>query len=330
MLGLEAKCIAFLVNLPVGSCNGSVEKISGIELNAGLVGQHFEHSAGRGLVSFGGHYDFFSVAFEYPILIVAARQLELLVIGIDTRSDGGRLEEIKGSAGYRSKFAGWNQVLIYRSVAVGIDLHRVAQDVSVPLALEVEVRMVSKIEHSVSVGSCRVVDAKFVAFQGVAHGRCQISGKPFLAILADILQFHAVLGFRAGPNLLVEPVETSVQRVVAIVLRYVVGLSIQLKRAARNAIGVAADNRPHVGLVSRLHVPIESVETKYDIRGLSVAVGRFDRLHDSAVGEDLNGYLAVLQGVQIDRLAVRRTRCLFGNLPQHLHHQHQYHEKYKD
>src|SRR5271157_4316114 len=142
VLGFEAERVALVVYLAIRSGHRAVEKVARVELHAGLVGQYLKHAASRRFVGFRGHGDLLAVAVEHPVLIVAARQLQLLVVRIDTRANGCLLQEVKRSARDRGQFAGGNQVGVDRRVAVGINLQLGSQDVSVALSLQVEVRVV--------------------------------------------------------------------------------------------------------------------------------------------------------------------------------------------
>ena len=127
------------VHLTVLAGDRPVQKISGIKLHAGLVGQYLQHAPAGWFINFGrlGHLP--TAIVEHPVVIVAMPLLQLIVVGIDSCADLGRLAEIERCSFNRGQFSGWNQILIHRCVAAGVDLHNVLQNVAVSLPCEVEV-----------------------------------------------------------------------------------------------------------------------------------------------------------------------------------------------
>ena len=58
---------------------------------------------------------------------------------------------------------------IDRGDAGSIDLQHMPQNVALPLALQIEIRMIGQSKHSIFIGSRRVLDSQSSATQGVAH-----------------------------------------------------------------------------------------------------------------------------------------------------------------
>src|ERR1700744_3345768 len=87
----------------------AVEKIAGVELDAGLVGENLQPPASRRLVDFSRERDFSIRRIENPIVIVAVAELELLIVGIDARADGGGFREVERCTSYGLQFACRNQ-----------------------------------------------------------------------------------------------------------------------------------------------------------------------------------------------------------------------------
>src|SRR5271165_2953099 len=111
------------------------------------------------------------------------------------------------------------------------------EDVSVSLALQIEVRVVRKVEHCIRVSRRRVLDAQLVSAQRITNGRGQSAGKSLFTVLADVSQLDAVLDFLASPHLLVESRRAPMQRIVTVVLGDVVGLAIKFECASGDAVG---------------------------------------------------------------------------------------------
>ena len=127
------------VHLAILASKTSVQEIAGIELHTWFIGQHLKHTAAGCVENFRGLRKFLALAIEYPIVIVTMAFFQLIVVGIDSCADLGRLAEIERCSFNRGQFSGWNQILIHRCVAAGVDLHNVLQNVAVSLPCEVEV-----------------------------------------------------------------------------------------------------------------------------------------------------------------------------------------------
>ena len=156
MLRLQAERVSMIVDLAVGPGHGAIEKIAGIELYPGLIGEYLQDASCRRFVGLCRQLNFLSTAVEHPILIVPVCQLQLLIVGIDARSNHSRLEEVERRTRHRRQLAGGNQIRIYWGVAACINLHLMAQDVAVPLPLQVEVGVVRQVEDSIGISFRRV------------------------------------------------------------------------------------------------------------------------------------------------------------------------------
>ena len=97
MLGLETKAVTLLIYLAVYARERAVEKISRVELQAGLGSPHFHHSPGARFVDSGAqtHRSHFSI--EHKVVIVTFAELQLLIGFIDARTDLGSLQKVERS-----------------------------------------------------------------------------------------------------------------------------------------------------------------------------------------------------------------------------------------
>ena len=76
---------------------------------------------------------------DHEIVVVSLCVPKLLIVGVDARADRRRGPKIERRAAHRRELAGWNERLIDRREAVGIDRELMAQDIAAPLAGQVEV-----------------------------------------------------------------------------------------------------------------------------------------------------------------------------------------------
>src|SRR5205814_2411994 len=93
---------------------GAVKEVAAVKLDAGLGGVDAQQAAGSGLIYFRSFSDLAACPVEYPVMIVAFAEMELLVVRFNPVADPGGLLEIKWRRGYWPEFAGGNQRGIYR------------------------------------------------------------------------------------------------------------------------------------------------------------------------------------------------------------------------
>src|ERR1019366_789156 len=115
MLGFETEGRVLRIDLAALAGEGAVEEIAGVELNARLGGEHFHHAAGGGPFDARRESEARAFAIDHPIVVVAMAELELFVVLVGARADGGGLGEIEGRAGDGLELAGGDQAGIDRS-----------------------------------------------------------------------------------------------------------------------------------------------------------------------------------------------------------------------
>ena len=97
MLGLQGEAVALAVHPPAGADERAVEEVAGVELDAGLGGEHLEGAAAVGVLGAGGEEQLAVVqlAVEHPVVVVAAPDHELLERGVaDAVADRRRRAEV--------------------------------------------------------------------------------------------------------------------------------------------------------------------------------------------------------------------------------------------
>src|SRR5271170_2884573 len=120
--------------------NISIKKVPGVKLNSRLGSPYFENASALGLIKsrrqrqcprFPGS--------QNPVVIVALGKLQLRVVIIDTRANGGRCRKIEGGTLNLPQFSRGNQRGIHRGKSVRMDHELVLKNVSVPLTGQVKV-----------------------------------------------------------------------------------------------------------------------------------------------------------------------------------------------
>ena len=94
MLGLEAASCVLPINFSAFSNNTAVQKIARVKLQARLRGKDFQYSPRGGFVNSGGSLHCFGTGAQNEVMIKSAREFQLLVIAVNSRSDARCLRKI--------------------------------------------------------------------------------------------------------------------------------------------------------------------------------------------------------------------------------------------
>src|ERR1700691_3199506 len=179
------------------------------------------------------------------------------------------------------------------------------EDVAIALALQIEVRMIGQIQHSIFIGGRRILNAQGTATQGVSHSRRERARKTLLPILAHVGKFDSIRDLFRRPHHLVEAADATMKRVVAVILWNGIGMTVELEVAMRDAICVAADDASEMR--SLRYVLLDRIDTQNHIVELSLSIGRAQRNNDPSVSDDADFDLAIRQRVEIDSSSLRCT-----------------------
>ena len=170
MLRLEAKAVPPLVDVSLFARDGAVQEISRIKLDSGLSSGDFQHAPAGRFVHACSQREAVAFAVNHPVVVVAVAQHELFVIIVDARAHSRGLGEIERSSFDRSKFTRWDEILIDRSEAVGVERDFVIENVAVAFSGQVEITVLGKIDRRGLVRSRFVINDQFVIVgQRVGH-----------------------------------------------------------------------------------------------------------------------------------------------------------------
>ena len=309
MLGFQAESAIFLIGLATLADDAGIEMNGGIELHAGLGGQHFHLAAGRRIVHFSGETQRSHFSVEDEVVVIAADVLDFA----NVRADGRGLAKIERSVGDTLDFASGNERGIDRSVIVTVELQDVLKDVAVALTRQVEVTMIGEIQNGGLVRFCRVLDLELIRIgKGVGDVDSQRAGIALFAVGADIGETHglslSVLGGRGLPNSAVETNLAAVKRIRSVVDVEMVFLAVESELAIGDAVAVAADGGAEVR-VRIAYVAFELIEAKNDVAKFAILVGNEELRDQCAISNDSDrSAVAAVESVGVDDGAV-------GSLP---------------
>ena len=159
VLRFQRKSVAFMVDVPVLSPL-IPEKIPRIELDAGKIRVNLHLNAAGGRADDRCSSERCAVVRQTETVIVAAAFFDLLIGSADDASDWFHPGEIKRRAVYGSEFACGDGFRVDADEAIRADLDFVVQNGSAPLSVQIEIRMIGRIEDRIGVGAPLVVNVK--------------------------------------------------------------------------------------------------------------------------------------------------------------------------
>lgn len=307
VLGLEAETIAEIVDLASLPDERPVKEVTGVELDARLRGDDFHDTTALRFLDLGDHAEVAGEFIGHPVVVISTGKLELRVIIVDPRPDGGGHAEIKGGPLHRGELARRDQDLINGGELFSMNGHHVTEDVAATLPGEIEVAMMCKI-HDGRLVRLGAINKLQLILIGQSVGGChrKLSGISFLTIFADIgeLQRWALFGARWGciPDNLVKPLQPTMQRLAVVIAREKIGRAIESEFPIGDTVAVAAHKTAEIGAL--LLVVGQSFKSENHISEFAVAVGNLQRRDDAAVVNDRSrGAFFVGQGVLDDLLS---------------------------
>ena len=165
---------------------GLGEVISCVKLDAGLVGEHFEGSAGAGVVNDSGGVGFdrlIVVVTQHHAVIISACDVEGFVILLDVFADELRVSEVHRCVGNRTDFASWYHARIGRQEIIGMNLDLVIGDRGVKFAAEVPVGVVDEVDQGGLVrGGLGMPAELVVVIEPVGDGDIKVARVSFISI----------------------------------------------------------------------------------------------------------------------------------------------------
>src|SRR6185369_2830503 len=99
---LETDGVGLSIEAAALSGGGAVEKVSGIDLQARLVGEQFEHAAGRRLSQPRSEARLAACRTETEIMVIAATHAQLRMVVANPRADLEAGTEVERRAGHRA------------------------------------------------------------------------------------------------------------------------------------------------------------------------------------------------------------------------------------
>ena len=178
--------------------------------------------------------------------------------------NGVRRAEVERALG-RAQLSGGNELAVHGDPTAGIDLQRRSEDAL--RAAEVEIHVRCGREDGVLCADTLKIEEEPAALHAIGDVHRQRAGIARVAVRRAERKAHGIFAeARSLPHPLVEAGIAAVQMVAALVLMHLHGLAVQREAAARNAVGIAADDRAEVAGV--LQIVVRSLQADHDIAAL--------------------------------------------------------------
>ena len=312
LLGFKAEHI--LLALRITAFKGMLlvkQKVTRIELDAGLIGINLHHSAALWLVNAHASRRHGVISlYEADAVIVTACKTERLIGKIEIATDGlggGEIER-RSCHGYLS--TGGDQGIVGFKEALGIHPHLVVEYFTRCKTAQIEIRMIGKIENRLFIGGGSVRDAKLIVLgQLVDHVDGQSTGIALFSVGRDAgkSKLTAVRDYsRLGiPDLVGKSDLAAVKVVRAVVDKEIILFSVKGKLAAADSVAPATDKRTLIAVA--LYVVTKIVVSANDVGQLAASVGYKQLLNCTAKSNDANAHSTINgHGVKIN---VATTCC---------------------
>ena len=278
VLCLEAECAATGILHALLAYETAIEEVAGIELNTGLVGEHFHEDASVGIVECTEALGEVAVCVENPVVVIAHAIHNLLVcLVVDAVANGSGGAEVEWCALYCKHFACNCNIGIYGCKLVGVEHQHLVEAVLRTVAAEIEVAVVGQVQHCGLVCVSKIIDDQCIVFgQSIGYLYVQVAGIAVFAIGACCGELDDLAVLLIGfPNAVVESNRaTAMEAVGAIIDGQLICVAIESELTLGNAVAVTADEGTEVAaLRAILHVVGNVVMAETYVLHVAVLVG---------------------------------------------------------
>ena len=177
VLGFQGDAAALAVY--GAALSGLVQEIAGIELNAGQVGVDRHGAPGNGI---GKHRA--GIAEDLEVVVIAALQIQRLIIGPDVLSDGLGAPEIHGRAFHAAHFAGGDAFVIGNGKHPGRQHQQLIHgSAGVIVTGKIKIAVVGQVEDGVLVADGIIGDVQSAGgIEHVGHVDGSVAGEALIAV----------------------------------------------------------------------------------------------------------------------------------------------------
>jgi hypothetical protein len=145
MLGFQAERGILGEHMPVASGHGSIERVAGVQMDAGLCGQDIKHATADRIDQTRCRAQFAGNSIDHPGVIVPAKTVaDLFIVAIEAGANRHRRGKVHDSTAHSTDFTGWNEGGVDRKEETGAQLQLVMENIT--RTRQIEVRMVRQVD----------------------------------------------------------------------------------------------------------------------------------------------------------------------------------------
>lgn len=280
MLCLKCDTAVFHICHATFAIDGSVKEVAGIELDARLVGVYRKGDAGLGRIHLHGKLLHVACGVEYPVVVIAASIYHLSVgdrvaIAVAYRMAGG---EVHCSALNGDNLAGGHESGVNRGDAVGIDIYAVVEYIARRVTVEVEIRVVGKVDRRLFVGCRAIGDVDcIVGRQTIGDLGVDIAGESVVTVgRCHGKRKRGVGGCLDAIYLVLPAARAAMKRVSEIVGGQAQGIAVDHNDAVAYAVGITAYRRTEIRKIVFREISLHAVEAEHDVAQFPFTVRHHD------------------------------------------------------
>ena len=164
------------------------------------------------------------------------------------------------------------------------------------------------------IGSGAVTDLELIVMrQRVAHRHIEVAREAVFTIGKNRMHLDdAVVGRSHIPNALVGTNETTMKRVLTVVLGQLIGNTIQCERTIGDAVGATSDHGTKITFAVVVQILVDMVVTQDDVLKAVASVGHPKGYHTATIIGHLHRQKTIVQGIKRHLLALHFRVEVFG------------------
>ena len=193
MLCFQANRSPLVINDPFFPFHSSIEEVTGIHLNTGLIRIYLEYYTGLRRRQTGSDSRKISFSVQYKIMVVTVSIFQLnKIITVYLPSDFFRLSEVHRRSGHRNDLTRCHKGTVDRSIPIRIHIQQMIRSGNSRITRQIEIRVIRHIDHRFLICHSLVLNIdSIIICKMKAHFRPYISREILIAIRRKTGQFES-------------------------------------------------------------------------------------------------------------------------------------------
>ena len=221
MLALDGHTFIVVIATSALAGRTTLKPVAGVNLDGWLGGQNLKLTAALRRVKLSRSLKLTSlIVVDHEAVVIPLTVVQSREVSLDLLTYLLELPEIHRCTCNRVWLSYRNQGLVSRQIDLGVEFQLVIKDIPVPLAIQIEIGVVGKIDNGCLVGLSRECQLQRVVLTPLVVGDdLQIARITSLTVLRKVLELNGITFDAAVPHLILESIRAAVQMIRAIVDR---------------------------------------------------------------------------------------------------------------